>query len=153
MTTQWSQVKSKDAGVTRYQASNRRAEAWIQRNADGSAEYGAKNGLFGLGLHSEGYHVAPAPSDEVLLARLDRGANPPRFDNWEKTDQTSPATNYYEGTADNLFNSTVKASITRVGDEAEVKAKVGLFGLQIEGHYFAPAPSDAEILRSISERP
>lgn len=153
MTTQWSKVNSNEAGVARYKATNRKAQAWIERNPDGSAEYGAKNGLFGLGLHSEGYHVAPAPSDEVLLGKLDHSANPPRFDNWSKQDEKTPGTNYYEGQADNFFNSTVKASITRVGDEADVKAKVGLFGTQIEGHYFAPAPSDADILKRISQRP
>jgi hypothetical protein len=152
MTTQWRQVDSRDAGVNRYQAENRRAQAWVKRNADGSAEYGAKNGLFGLGLHSEGYHVAPAPGDEVLLEKLDESANPPRFTGWVKEDRTSPGTTYYQGQADNLLSSKVKASITRVGDEASVQAKVGLFGTEIEGHYFAPAPSDAQILKSISRR-
>jgi hypothetical protein len=113
MTTQWSKVNSNEAGVARYKATNRKAQAWIERNPDGSAEYGAKNGLFGLGLHSEGYHVAPAPSDEVLLGKLDHSANPPRFDNWSKQDEKTPGTNNYEGQADNFFNSTVKASITR----------------------------------------
>ena len=151
MKTQWKQLSTQD-GVQRYKAMNRSAQAWIKRNEDGSAESGSKNGLFGLGLHTESFHVSPAPSDDELLRRLDRAANPPRFDNWREVDKDAPNTNFYKGEADNLFNSTVKASITRVGDEASVHAKVGLFGTEIEGHYFAPAPSDAEILRRISER-
>jgi hypothetical protein len=153
MTTQWNPIASKDPTIARYKATNRRAEAWIERNPDGSAEYGAKNGLFGLGLHSQGTHFAPAPSDQVILQKLDESANPPRFDSWKQKDKVSPGTTYYQGEADNLLNSKVEASITRVGDEAGVKAKVGLFGTEIEGHFFAPAPSDAEILRRISQRP
>ena len=151
MRTQWKQLPSQD-GISRYKATNRHASAWVKRNEDGSAESGAKNGLFGLGLHSESFHISPAPSDDELLKRLDRAANPPRFDNWTSVEKDSPNTNFYQGEADNFFNSTVKASITRVGDEASVSAKVGLFGTEIEGHFFAPAPSDAEILRRISER-
>lgn len=123
MTTQWASVKSKDSSIERFTATNRRAEAWIKRNPDDSVDAGAKNGLFGLGLRTESHFFAPAPSDEVILDRLDSSANPPRFDNWEKSDKTTPGTNYYEGEADNLSNSTVKVAITRVGDEADVKAK------------------------------
>ena len=151
MKTQWTQLPGQD-GIQRYKASRGNTQAWVKRNEDGSAESGAKNGLFGLGLHSESFHISPAPSDDELLKRLDRAANPPRFDNWTSVEKDSPNTNFYQGEADNFFNSTVKASITRVGDEASVSAKVGLFGTEIEGHFFAPAPSDAEILRRISER-
>lgn len=153
MITQW-KATSTDGGVQHYKATNRHAKAWIERNEDGSAEYGAKNGLLGLGLHTEGHHVAPAPSDEVLLDRLDQSANPPRFDNWVQQKETTPGTTYYKGEADNLLHSKVNAAITRVGDEATVQAKVGwLFGDEIQAHYFAPAPSDLEILRSISQKP
>ena len=151
MKTQWTQLPGQD-GIQRYKANRGNTQAWVKRNEDGSAESGSKSGPFGLGLQTESFHFSPAPSDAELLGRIDRSVNPPRYDNWEAQEKSSPNTNYYQGEADNFFNSTVKASITRVGDEASVKAKVGLFGTEIEGHFFAPAPSDAEILRRISER-
>lgn len=153
MITQWKQVQNQD-GCSRYKATNRRADAWIQRHSDGSADYGAKNGFLGLGLHTQGTHVAPAPSDQVLLSKLDESANPPRFSQWSKLDKTTPGTTYYQGESNDYFHSDVNVSITRAGDVAEVKGKTGVFGLtHFEGTYFAPAPSDAEILKSISRKP
>jgi len=152
MITNWNRVSSNQQGVERFRATNRRSGAWIKRNPDQSAEAGSKSGLFGLGTHTESYFVAPAPSDDVILSRLELSANPPKFEDWKQTDKKTPGTNYYQGRANNLFDSKVSAAITRVGDEAEVKAKVGFFGTEIGGHYFDPAPSDAQILRKISQR-
>lgn len=150
MNTNWIQVKNEN-GRTRYHATNRRAEAWIERHGDGSVDYGAKNGLFGLGLHSQGTHFAPAPSDQVILSKLDEAANPPRFEQWSKLDKTTPGTTYYQGQSNDLFHSDVKLSITRSGDAADVKGSTGVFGLtHFESHFFAPAPTDAEILKSLS---
>ncbi|MFA5507217.1 MAG: hypothetical protein WC314_16575 [Vulcanimicrobiota bacterium] len=152
MRTQWTPVKTDTQGINRYRGTNQKAEAWIQRNPDGSAVAKEETGFFGT--HVTSYMVAPAPSDEVILDKLDRSAYPPRFDDWKQSGQ-NPETNTteYKGTANNFLNSPVKAQITRVGDSAKVSAKVGHFGLgtHIDGVFFAPAPSDMEILRRISD--
>jgi hypothetical protein len=152
MTNQWSKINSTDSSISRYKATNRRSEATIARNPDGSADYSSKSGLLGLGLRVEGHHFAPAPDDEVLLDKLDQAINPPRFHDWKQKESDLPGTTLYQGEADSFLSSKVKASITRVGDEADVKASGGLFGLHVEGHFFAPAPSDTEILKRISQR-
>ncbi len=152
MNTNWNPVKSNQPGIERFKATNRRSEAWIQRNEDNSAKAGSKSGLFGLGTHVESFFVSPAPTNEEILHKLGNVANPPKYDNWQALDKETPGTKYYQGEADNFFDSKVNASITRVGDEADVKAKVGHFGTEIDGHFFAPAPSDREILSRISQR-
>lgn len=149
MNTQWTPVKSRDVGVDHYR--NGKAKAWIQHNADGSVDSGGQKGFFGM--RTESHHFAPAPEDQVLLDRIDRSLNPPRFDGWEQKDKATPGTTYYQGEADNFLGSTVNATITRAGGAADVSAQVGWFGTHIDGHFFAPAPSDAEILKSISRRP
>jgi hypothetical protein len=152
MNTQWSKVNSHDSSISRYKATNRRSQATIERNPDGSADYSCKNGLLGLGTRVEGHHFAPAPSDDVILQKIDDIANPPRFDGWKQKECDIPGTTRYQGEADSFLSSKVNATITRVGDEADVKATAGLFGVHVEGHFFAPAPSDTEILRRISQK-
>lgn len=153
MKAQWSPIASSDPSIKRYKADHRQSKAWVERHPDGSADSGSKDGFLGLGLHTETFHVSPAPSDEAILAKLDARHNPPRFDGWEKQDKSTPGTTYYQGEADNFFHSTVNASITRVGGAADVNAQVGwLLGDKIEAHFFAPAPSDAEILARLSQR-
>lgn len=152
MRTQWKPVKSNTQGLTRYKGTNQKAEAWIQRNADGSAVAKEETGFFGTRVTS--YSVSPAPADNVILDRMDRSAYPPRFDGWKESGKDSETnTTEYKGKANNFLKSPVKAKITRVGDTAKVSAKVGHFGLgaHVEGVYFAPAPSDQEILRKISD--
>lgn len=151
MLIQWKQLSTQN-GIQRYQAANSRATAWIKHNENGSAESGSKHGLFGLGLHTDSFYSSPAPSDSKMLQDIDDLANPPRFKDWTPAKQKCSHTTEYKGKADNIFNSTVKASITRIGDEAHVHAKVGLFGTEIDGHFFAPAPSDTEIISRISKR-
>ena len=152
MRTQWTPVQSKTPGLTRYKGTNQTAAAWIQRNPDGSAVAKEETGFFGT--HVTSYTTSPAPSDDVILGKLDRSAYPPRFDSWKENEKKSDeTTTHYQGKANNIFNSPVKAEITRVGNSAKVSAKVGRFGLRthVEGVYFAPAPSDQEILGRISE--
>jgi len=149
MITKWTAAPSKQPGSERFKATNRRAEATIERKPDGSAEATCENGLFGLGTHSGATFFAPAPSNQEILERF---GDKPRFSGWQQSEEKTPGTNYFEAKADSYFHSDVQAAITRVGDEADIKVKVGHFGTEIEGHYFAPAPSDKEILKRISQR-
>jgi hypothetical protein len=152
MRTQWTPVKSNNQGLTRYKGTNQTANAWIQRNPDGSAVAKEEAGFFGT--HVTSHMAAPAPSDAVILSKLDQSAYPPKFEDWKETGKESDTnTTQYRGKANNFFSSPVEAQITRVGDSAKVSAKVGRFGLgtHVEGVFFAPAPSDQEILRRISD--
>ena len=153
MNTQWKQVSANSQGLTRYKGVNQRASAWIQRSDDGSAVAKKESGLFGLGTHVTS-HMVTAPADEVILEKLDRSSNPPRFDQWKKSGTDSDTnTTEYKGKTDSFLNSPVTAKITRLDDQAKVSAKVGRFGLgtHVDGVFFAPAPSDQEILRRISQ--
>ncbi len=151
MTSNWTATNSKNANQARYRSTQKRAQASIERRPDGSAITKVKSGLFGLGTHLTSHHVAPAPNDEAILGRLDHLVHPPRIDGWKQVDDQATSTvNHYQGRADNLLNSKVDAYITRVGDEATVEGKVGRFGTEFQGHYFAPAPSDQEILQRLS---
>ena len=104
----------------------------------------------GLGTHVSSFHKSPAPDDQAILGRLEDTAHPPRFSNWREAEGAShDNTTSFVGEKAN--GGKVKAEITRNGDEADVKAQAGFFGVHIEGHFFAPAPSDQEILRRISK--
>jgi hypothetical protein len=143
----WKSVGSDLAGTTHYKRSNPKAEAWIHRQ-DGRLEGEVKSGPFNLGPSAGISCMDKTLSDEVVLAKLDDSLNPPRFQKWKTVDdQEAPGVTHYRGQAG---RRKVDALITRVGDEAEVKARVGHFGVQIEGNFFAPAPSDQEILERIS---
>jgi len=153
MKTQWSKIAQDPSGDIRYKRNHPKASATIHRQPDSlSAEM--KTGLFGLGSHVGVCFMDTQLSDEVVLSRLDEVANPPRFEDWKEVKGKSTETNetHYQGReSGGLIRSKVKASIRRQGEQAEVSAQVGLFGTQIEGIYFAPAPSDQEILRRISQ--
>lgn len=142
----WKPVGSDVPGTTHYKRSSPKAEAWIHRQ-DGKLEAEARHGFLQLdrvGLSC----MDKSLSDQVVLAKLEDSINPPRFQNWKAVDdQEASGVTHYKGEAG---SRKVEAFITRVGDEAEVKAKVGWFGVQVEGNFFAPAPSDQEILRRIS---
>ena len=142
----WKSVGSDVPGTTHYKSSKPKAEAWIHRQ-NGRLEGEANHGF--LGLDRAGVScMDKSLSDEVVLAKLEDSINPPRFKNWKEVDdQEAKGVSHYVGEAG---GSKVEAFITRVDDKAEVKAKVGHFGLQIEGSYFAPAPSDQAILKNIS---
>ncbi|MFN8612820.1 MAG: hypothetical protein U0931_35105 [Vulcanimicrobiota bacterium] len=143
----WKSVGSDVPGTTHYKRSNPKAEAWIHRQ-EGRLEGEAKSGPFNLGPSAGVSCLDTTLSDQVVLGKLDETLNPPRFQNWKQVDdQQAPGVTHYQGRAG---HSKVEAFITRLGDEAEVKAKVGHFGLEVEGNFFAPAPSDQEILRRIS---
>ena len=141
MKTNWQPLSTEQPGVSRYKSGFSRAE--IHRQEDGSAEATLKEGFLGLGTHVSSFHKSPAPDDQAILTRLTDTAHPPRFGNWQETKDGK-----WEG--EKAGGGKVKAEITRTGDEADVKASTGFFGTQIEGHFFAPAPTDREILRRIS---
>ncbi|MBS2033762.1 hypothetical protein JST97_02190 [bacterium] len=143
----WKSVGSDIPGTTHYKRSHPKAEAWIRRQ-NGHLEGEAKSGPFNLGRSAGVSCMDHTLPDEVVLAKLDDGLNPPRFQNWKTVDdQLAAGVTHYRGQAG---HRKVEAFITRVGEEAEVRAQVGHFGTQIEGSFFAPAPSDREILQRIS---
>jgi hypothetical protein len=145
----WKPVGSDVPGTSHYKRSSPKAEAWVHRQ-DGRLEAEAKSGLFNLGRQVEASFMDTSLSDEVVLSKLDDTLNPPRFQNWKPVDdQEAKGVTHYRGEAG---HKKVDAFITRVGDQAEVKADSGFFGVQIEGNFFAPAPSDQEILKRISRR-
>lgn len=142
----WKPVGSDVPGTTRYKSSSPKAEASIHRQ-NGRLEAEASHGF--LQLDQVGLScMDKSLSDQAVLAKLEDSINPPRFKNWKEVDdQEANGVTHYRGEAG---GSKVDAYITRVGDEAEVSAKAGWFGVQVEGSFFAPAPSDQEILRRIS---
>ena len=143
----WKPVGSDVPGTTHYKRNSPKAEAWIHRQ-DGRLEAEAKSGPFNLGRQVDAFFLDTSLSDDVVLGKLNETLTPPRFQNWKPVDdQEAKGVTHYQGEAG---SRRVDAFITRVGDEAEVKAKVGWFGVQIEGNFFAPAPSDQEILKRIS---
>jgi len=145
----WKPVGSDVPGTSHYKRSSPKAEAWVHRQ-DGRLEAEAKTGPFHLGRQVGASFMDTSLSDEVVLSKLDDTLNPPRFQNWKPVDdQEANGVTHYRGEAG---HKKVEAFITRVGDEAEVKANAGFFGVQIEGNYFAPAPSDQEILKRISRQ-
>lgn len=146
MQTNWQPVHVDQPGVTRYKLGSSRAE--IHREADGSAQATLKEGFLGLGTHVTSYMKSPAPNDQAILGKLEDTAHPPRFRNWREVEGGDHNTRCYQGEKEN--GGKVTAEITRMGGEADVKAQAGFFGVHIEGHYFAPAPSDREILSKIS---
>lgn len=149
MKTSWQPVPSDRPGVSQFRKSGEKCEAWIERRADGSAVAGETNGFFGPRV--EGWFRDPAPADEVILQRLEDTAHPPRFGNWKEVPEDAPSVKHFEGReTGGLIRSKVDVFVTRVGDEVDYTAQVGHFGTHIEGHYFAPAPSDQEILRRLS---
>jgi len=145
----WKPVGSDVPGTTHYKSSKPKAEAWIHRQ-DGKLEAEAHHGF--LQLDRVGLSCGDkTESDAVVLSKLEDSISPPRFKNWKEVDdQEARGVTHYRGEAG---NSKVEAFITRVGDGAEYKAKVGHFGLQIEGGYIGPAPSDQEILKRLSRDP
>jgi hypothetical protein len=141
MKANWKPVSHEPSGVTRYKRSSPRAQAEIHRQENSlSAEM--KTGLFGLGTHVGACFMDTSLSDEAVLSKLDQVAHPPRFQDWKAQGE-----GHYQGKAG---RSKVEAQITRSGEEAKVVAHVGHFGTHVEGVFFAPAPSDQEILRRIS---
>lgn len=145
----WKPVGSDVPGTSHYKRSSPKAEAWVHRQ-DGRLEAEAKSGPFNLGRQVGASFMDTSLSDEVVLSKLDDTLNPPRFQNWKPVDdQEAKGVTHYRGEAG---HKKVDAFITRVGDQAEVKAKAGFFGVQIEGNFFAPAPSDQEILKRISRQ-
>lgn len=148
MQANWKPINVDQPGVTAYKKGWSKAE--IHREEDGAARATLKEGFLGLGTHVTSFIKSPAPDDQAILGKLEDTAHPPRFSNWKavEPDQEHPSATRYEG--ETAKGKKVKAEITRVGDEADVKAKAGFFGLHVEGHYFAPAPSDQEILQRIS---
>ena len=144
MKADWKPVSNDPSGITRYKRSSPRAQVEINRQ-DNSLSAEMKTGLFGLGTHVGTCFMDTSLSDEVVLSKLDAVANPPRFQDWKPVQGED---GHYQGKAN---RSKVDAVITRNGDEATVEAQVGHFGMHIEGVYFAPAPSDQEILRRLSQ--
>lgn len=145
----WKPVGSDVPGTSHYKRSTPKAEAWVHRQ-DGRLEAEVKTGPFNLGRQVGASFMDTSLSDEVVLGKLDDTLNPPRFQNWKPVDdQEANGVTHYRGEAG---HKKVDAFITRVGDEAEVKADSGFFGVQIEGNFFAPAPSDQEILKRISRQ-
>ena len=142
----WKPVGSDVPGTTRYKSSSPKAEAAIHRQ-NGRLEGEAHHGF--LGLDQVGIScMDKSLSDEAVLAKMEDSINPPRFKNWKQVDdQEAQGVTHYRGEAG---SRKVDALITRVGDQAEVSAKAGFFGVQVEGSFFAPAPSDQEILKRIS---
>jgi len=152
MKAQWNPVPSDRPGVSHYHRQDPKGEAWIERKENGSAEASQKNGFFGPSVES--WHAAPAPTDSVILQKMDEVAHPPRFDDWKEVKHSPelPSVKHYEGReTGGMIRSKVEVFIDRDGDQADYTAKVGRFGEEVEGHLFAPAPSDQEILHRLSE--
>lgn len=151
MQAQWKsiQVPGNPAGVTRYSKGFSKAE--IHREPGHGVQAELKEGFLGLGTHVGGSYGDASQSDKAILAKLEDTAHPPRFDHWQETPgpKDTPDTRHYRGEKAS-GHGKVDAYITRVGDEANVTAQAGIFGVQIEGHFFAPAPNDREILQRIS---
>lgn len=151
----WQPVQSDRPGAVHYQRAEPKGDAYIQRNEDGSAEAESKNGLFGLGTEVESFHCSPAPDDATILGQLDRSAYPDQYDGWKevKKGPQLPTVKTYEGHKTTGLHSKVRVTIDRDGDRADFIGKVGHFGTEMEGSFFAPAPSDAEILSRLSRNP
>jgi len=146
MQANWKPIKTDQPGVTRYQKGSSKAE--INRTDDGWTEATLKEGFLGLGTHVHGSYRNPSGDDAAILGKLEDTAHPPRFSNWKPVESDDGVARY-EG--ETVKGKKVTAEITRDADgDAEVKAKAGFFGVSVEGSYFAPAPSDREILRRIS---
>ncbi len=145
MQANWKPIKTDTPGVTRYQKGHSKAE--ITRQENGWTEATLKEGFLGLGTHVHA-SMRDAGDDKAVLSSLEETAHPPRFSNWKEVKSDDKDVARYEG--ETVKGGKVKAEITRNGDEADVVAKAGFFGVQCEGHYFAPAPSDREILKRIS---
>jgi len=152
MKAQWQPVQSDRPGVAQYQRQGAKGQAQIERKENGAAEASEKNGFFGPSV--DAYFVAPAPDDATILQRMDEVAYPPRFGDFKEVKHSPelPTVKHYQGReTGGLVRSKVDVLIDRDGDQADYTAKVGHFGEEIEGHFFAPTPSDQEILRRLSE--
>lgn len=150
MQANWKPIAHETPGTTHYK--RHRAEAFIHRQ-DGQLTAEMTTGLFGLGNHVETWHRDSSLSDEVVLARLDEVANPPRYDGWKEVrDQEAPGVTHYEGReTGGLIKSKVDCYITRSGDEVSYKADAGVFGTHHEGVFFSPV-GDQEVLRRLSQK-
>lgn len=143
----WKSVTSNTPGTTAYQCRKPKAQAWISHK-NGHIEAEAKSGWFNLGHSAAISSRDTTLSDQAVLGKLEDLINPPRFQNWQSVaDQQAPGVTHYKG---QTRHGKVDAYITRLNDEAHVTAHAGHFGVQIEGSFFAPAPSDQEILKRIS---
>lgn len=157
MINNWQPIPCDRPNVSAYQRTSPRGEATIERCPDGSAKAESKNGLLGLGTEVESYICSPAPSDDVILDNLDQSAYPPQYGDWKEVKKKGPqlpSVKTYEGRETHgLVKSKVTVTIDRDGDKADFIGKVGHFGTEMEGSFFAPAPSDQEILQKISRNP
>ena len=148
MKANWKPISQDTPGITQYKRSHPRARAEIHRQ-DNKLSAEMKTGPFGLGTHVGACFMDTGLSDEAVLTRLDEVAHPPRFQDWhEVKDQSAAGVTHYQG---HEGRKKVDAYITRSQDEAQVVAQSGHFGIHIEGTYFAPTPSDREILQRISQ--
>lgn len=153
MKSEWKPIPTDQPGTTRYKKTAERAEVTIQRDEGEPVTASLRSGLFGLGTSIEGTYYQEGITDEVVLEKLDDTLHPPRYTDWEKVDdQEAPGVTHYQGRRANSVFAKVDAYITRSGDEAQVVAQAGPFnlGMHHEGVYFAPAPSDQEILRNLA---
>ncbi|MCA9792711.1 MAG: hypothetical protein KC910_12980 [Candidatus Eremiobacteraeota bacterium] len=149
MNAQWKPIAGKtEPGITRYQAG--RAKATIHREENHLCAE-ATDGWLGLGKKVGISFRDDSLSDEVVLGRVDEMLHPPRFGGWQPVDdQKALGVTHYRGREnEGLIRSKVDAYITRAGDQAQVIAHVGHLGEEIQGSYFAPVPSDQEILKNL----
>lgn len=139
MQAKWQPIPTNTRGLTRFKDQNSGARAYIQRNPDGTALAECRTGFMGLGRSTTIDELKNAPSDDVILGKFEDTVNPPTFSDFKPTRKKG----VYKG---KTGDATARAEIKRDRGEATVKITSGFFGPSSEGHYFAPAPSDAEIL-------
>ncbi len=137
--TSWKAIPTNTQGLTRFKDKNSGASAYIQRNSDGTVLAQCKTGFMGRMTTLD--ELQGNPSDDVILSKFEDTVNPPTYSDWEATKKPG----VYEGKAGDW---SAKAVIERDGGQATVKISSGPFGIgpSSETFYFAPAPSDAQIL-------
>ena len=157
MINNWQPVACDRPNITLYERQSPRGQAEIERHEDGSASASSKHGPLGLGMSIEADYFSPAPSDEQILDRMDQSAYPPIYGEWKEVEPKGPklpSVKTYEGReTGGLIKSKVTVTIDRDKDRVDFVGKVGHFGMEMEGTFFAPTPTDQEILTRLSRNP
>lgn len=155
--TNWQPVQCDRPNVSMYERQSPRSTAVIEHKENGNVSASERNGLFGLGTSVEADFFSPAPSDEQILDKMDQSAYPPQYSDWKEVKTKGPqlpSVKTYEGReTGTLIKSKVRVTIAHDGDRSDYAGKVGHFGTEFEGTFFAPAPSDQAILERISRNP
>ncbi|MBQ7501889.1 hypothetical protein IJT93_04120 [bacterium] len=156
MINSWQPVQCDRPNVNMYERTSTHSKATIEHHDNGNVSASSKNGVLGLGTSVEADYFSPAPSDEKILDDMDKLAFPPKYGDWKEVKTKGPQlpnVKHYQGReTGGLIKSKINVTIAHDGDKTNYAGKVGHFGTEIEGTFFAPA-SDSDILERLSRNP